>query len=180
MKNKVIIFLGLILMFVLNCGEKHEAVKNFETVMNTLQNGDIDRASKDKDLKISPETIKVYSEAYKNMTYKINKTTVKDDNVIINITMKTPDFKGLVIEYIEKLNSSADQMKKKNEEERKLEEEKLMTSLVKARISDPNLKYLEKTFDVLYKKSDSNWVMDQVANKDFIEMITFGMLKVNS
>ena len=179
MKNKIILVLVFLFIFVLSCAEKHEAVKKFEDVVKTLQTGDVERASREKELKIEPETVEVYSEAYKKMTYKINRSSVQDNEVIINVTMKTPDFNGLVGEYVEKLSPLSVQMEGKSPEEKKAEEVKLMKELVKARLSSPDLKYLERTFDVTYKKSGDDWIIDQSSSKDYIEMITFGMLKVN-
>ncbi len=178
MKNKIIVLSILVLIFIFSCGKKHEAVKHFENVLQTLQKGEITNASDDDLLKINPKAIKIYSEAYKKMTYKINGTTVKNEEVIINVTMKTPDLSTTLEKYMEKVQTLGSTHANKSPSEKADIEEKLMMDIIKEQMASPDLKYLNKTFDVVYVKSGNEWNMSTSANNEYIEMITFGMIIV--
>ena len=113
--------------------------------------------------------MKTFGEAYKKITYKINKTTVNKDEAIINVTMKAPDLSGVMKEAIVKIMQDP-----------KLQAEgsdKIMTDLIKEKLNDANnLKYNEKTFDIVYKKAQDKWFPDPYSNKEYFQMITFGIL----
>lgn len=170
MKKKIILIFGLLLIFVMSCGGKHPAVKDFESTMKIYQSGDFTKMSQNSEnATINPEVMKTFGEAYKKITYKINKTTVNKDEAIINVTMKAPDLSGVMKEAIVKIMQDP-----------KLQAEgsdKIMTDLIKEKLNDANnLKYNEKTFDIVYKKAQDKWFPDPYSNKEYFQMITFGIL----
>lgn len=170
MKKKIILIFGLLLIFVISCGGKHPAVKDFESTMKIYQSGDFTKMSQNSEnATINPEVMKTFGEAYKKITYKINKTTVNKDEAIINVTMKAPDLSGVMKEAIVKIMQDP-----------KLQAEgsdKIMTDLIKEKLNDANnLKYNEKTFDIVYKKAQDKWFPDPYSNKEYFQMITFGIL----
>ena len=67
----------------------------FENTLKLLQTGDMEKISKETgglfSSKTSPEMVEALSQGFKKITYKINKTTVNSDEVIVNITMKAHD-----------------------------------------------------------------------------------------
>lgn len=177
MKKKFLIILGILLMFVLSCGGKHPAVKSFEDDMKVLQSGDLNKSSSENPI-IDPETMKSFGEGYKKITYKINKTTTKGDEAIINVTMKGPDLSGIMQEYIQKTMANAMNLQNKSPEEIGKESQKLLNDMIHQKLSDSNLKYIEKTFDIIYKKSGDKWYMDVNSSKEYAEIITLGMMNV--
>ena len=115
------------------------------------------------------------TEGLKKITYKINKTTEnKDKNeVIINVTMKSPDLSGVMKELFEKVAGLMAQMQGKTEKEIGEAAGKVATELIKERIKSGKTK--EKTFDVVYTKKDDKWSPDVASNKDYFEMLTMNM-----
>ncbi len=178
MKNKILIVLGLLFMFVVSCGGKHPAVKAFEDDMKVLQSGDLNKSASSQNTLVDPETMKAFGEGYKKITYKINKTTTKGNEVTINVTMKAPDLTGLMEEYMHKAMSNAANFQNKSDEEMQKEGQKLLNEMITQKLSDSNLKYIERTFDVVYKKSGDKWDMDLNTGKEYAEIITLGMLNV--
>lgn len=178
MKNKILIVLGLLFMFVVSCGGKHPAVKDFEESMKILQSGNLTENLKAQNKTLDPTALQSMGEGYKKMTYKINKTTVKGDEAIINVTMKAPNLAGLMEEYIQKAMTNAANFQNKPLDDIQKESEKMFGDMVKQKLADSNLKYNEKTFDVVYKKSGDKWYIDPNGNSEYIEMVTLGMLNV--
>ena len=82
MKKRILIILGIIMMFIVSCGGKHPAVKDFEDNMKLIQSGDFKKMSKESNKVIAPDTSPEMNEAlgegFKKFTYKINKTTVNN------------------------------------------------------------------------------------------------------
>ena len=90
--KKILSVLILIFLTIVSCGGKHITQKDFENSMNALQKGDTSiLAGNDSE---TAETLKIFSDAYKKITYKINKVTVNDNESILNVTVKTTLQKG--------------------------------------------------------------------------------------
>ena len=49
MKKRILIILGIMMMFIVSCGGKHPAVKDFEETMKNLQSGDVSKLSEGPD-----------------------------------------------------------------------------------------------------------------------------------
>ena len=181
MKKRILIILGIIMMFIVRCGGKHPAVKDFEDNMKIVQSGDFDKISKESNKAFasntSPEMNAALGEGFKKITYKINKTTVNNDEVLINVTMKSPDFSGFIKEMSQKIVGSLGQMQGKTEDEIGKEAEKISVELIKEKVKSGKTK--EKTFDVVYKKKGDKWEPDPNANKDFFNILTMNMGSVD-
>ena len=105
---------------------------------------------------------------------KSDLTENKDKNeVIINVTMKSPDLSGVMKELFEKVAGLMAQMQGKTEKEIGEAAGKVATELIKERIKSGKTK--EKTFDVVYTKKDDKWSPDVASNKDYFEMLTMNM-----
>ena len=92
MKKRLLSLLILIFLTIVSCGGKHITQKDFENSMNALQKGDTSiLAGNDSE---TAEAVKIFSDAYKKITYKINKVTVNDNESILNVTVKTTLQKG--------------------------------------------------------------------------------------
>ena len=50
MKKRILIILGIIMMFIVSCSGKHPAVKDFEDNMKIVQSGDTNKISDGKKL----------------------------------------------------------------------------------------------------------------------------------
>ena len=164
MKKKVLILLGIMMLFLVSCG-KHPVEKDVENTLKLLQTGDMEKISKETgglfSSKTSPEMVEALSQGFKKITYKINKTTVNSDEVIVNITMKAPDLGGLSSEVSKKITA---------------ESEKMMAELIKERIASD--KSNEKTIDVVYKKVDGAWSVDLNRSREFLNMMTLNMMGI--
>ena len=180
MKKRILIILGIIMMFIVSCGGKHPAVKDFEDNMKIVQSGDFDKISKESNKAFasntSPEMNAALGEGFKKITYKINKTTVNNDEVLINVTMKSPDLGGFMKELSQKIVGSLAQMQGKTEAQIGVEAEKISIELIKEKIKSG--KTLEKTFDIVYRKTGDKWNPDPNANKDFFNILTMNMTSV--
>ena len=110
MKKRILIILGIMMMFIVSCGGKHPAVKDFEDNMKIVQSGDLNKISNGSNKAfpsdVSPEMAATLGEGFKKITYKINKTTVNKDEVLINVTMKSPDLGGFMKELSQKIVGS--------------------------------------------------------------------------
>ena len=181
MKKRILIILGIIMMFIVSCGGKHPAVKDFEDNMKIVQSGDLNKISNGSNKAfpsdVSPEMTATLGEGFKKITYKINKTTVNKDEVLINVTMKSPDFSGFIKEMSQKIVGSLGQMQGKTEDQITKEAEKISVELIKEKVKSGKTK--EKTFDVLYKKTGDKWEPDSTANKDLFDMLTMNMGNVD-
>ncbi|ALA95452.1 hypothetical protein [Leptotrichia sp. oral taxon 212] len=181
MKKRILIILGIIMMFIVSCGGKHPAVKDFEDNMKLIQSGDFKKMSKESNKVIAPDTSPEMNEAlgegFKKITYKINKTTVNNDEVLINVTMKSPDLDGFMKELSQKIVGSMAQMQGKTEAQVEAEAEKISAQLIKEKVKSGKTK--EKTFDVVYKKKGDKWEPDPNANKDFFNILTMNMGSVD-
>ena len=95
--KKILSVLILIFLTIVSCGGKHITQKDFENSMNALQKGDTSiLAGNDSE---TAEAVKIFSDAYKKITYKINKVTVNDNESILNVTMKSPVLTGVCRKY---------------------------------------------------------------------------------
>ena len=179
MKKRILIILGIMMMFVISCGGKHPAVKDFEETMKNLQSGDVSKLSEGPDKifesNINPEMKTALTEGLKKITYKINKTTEnKDKNeVIINVTMKSPDLSGVMKELAQKVAGLMGTMQGKTEEEIGKEATKTALEVIKEKINSGKTR--EKTFDIVYKKTGDKWSADAASNKDYFDMLTMNM-----
>ena len=99
--KKILSVLILIFLTIVSCGGKHITQKDFENSMNALQKGDTSiLAGNDSE---TAEAVKIFSDAYKKITYKINKVTVNDNESILNVTMKSPVLTGVIQEVQKKI-----------------------------------------------------------------------------
>ena len=181
MKKRILIILGIMMMFIVSCGGKHPAVKDFEDNMKIVQSGDLNKISNGSNKifssDVTPEMKSALGEGFKKITYKINKTTVNKDEVLINVTMKSPDFSGFIKEMSQKIVGSLAQMQGKTEDQITKEAEKISVELIKEKVKSGKTK--EKTFDVVYKKKGDKWEPDPTANKDFFDILTMNMGSVD-
>ena len=180
MKKRILIILGIIMMFIVSCGGKHPAVKDFEDNMKIVQSGDLNKISESSgrvfSSDVTPEMKSALGEGFKKITYKINKTTVNKDEILINVTMKSPDLGELRKELSQKMVTSMVQMQGKTEAQVEAEAEKISVQLIKEKVKSGKTK--EKTFDVVYKKIGDKWNVAPGLNKDFLNIITMNMVGI--
>lgn len=180
MKKRILIILGIIMMFIVSCGGKHPAVKDFEDNMKIVQSGDLNKISESSgrvfSSDVTPEMKSALGEGFKKITYKINKTTVNKDEILINVTMKSPDLGELRKELSQKMVASMVQMQGKTEAQVEAEAEKISVQLIEEKVKSGKTK--EKTFDVVYKKIGDKWNVAPGLNKDFLNIITMNMVGI--
>ncbi len=164
-------------MSIVSCG-KPEAQKEFEKLVNILQKGDAQEL-KTIDINFDKKEVflKIFLTGYKKLTYKVNKTVVKGDIATINVTMKSPDLSVYVEEYMQQLFSIAFAASNMTEKESDELMEKTSENFFEGKLKSKDLKYLEKTVDVVYKKNGKKWKIDDKnpANKEYQNMMLFGM-----
>lgn len=181
MKRKILLLLSLCMLFLVSCG-KHAAVKDFEDSMKTLQAGEANKNTTSSQLEqygIDEETLASIREAGKKITYKINSTETKNDEVIINVTMKSPYLTGIQQELIQKLTAlSPAELLGKSEDEMKKMGQDIVTNLIKEKLGAEDLQFREETFNVTYTKNGDKWAVDPNLNAEFIDMTTFGLLNM--
>ena len=138
---------------------------DLKNLIEFTRNGGYKLSNHDKMAGITFEAI---DEGYKKMSYKINKTKKENKNkIIVNITIKYPDlseaigiFKKKILEERQRLLQSPNPTVRSEEEMIKLTTQFLKES-VNEKLNDPNLRYFEETFDIVYVKHNDNWEMQE-------------------
>ena len=183
MKKIFSIIVGLILIFTItSCQNDKKVVENdVKDLIEFIRNGGYKLSNHDKMAGITFEAI---DEGYKKMSYKINKTTEENKNkIIVNITIKYPDlsgaieiFKNKILEERQRLLKSPNPTVRSDDEMIKLTTQFLKES-VNEKLNDPNLRYFEETFDIVYVKHNDNW---EVQESPQFNKAMFFNLQVNS
>lgn len=165
MKKIFSIIVGLILISTItSCQNDKKIIENdLKNLIEFTRNGGYKLSNHDKMAGITFEAI---DEGYKKMSYKINKTTEENKNkIIVNITIKYPDlsgaieiFKNKILEERQRLLKSPNPTVRSDDEMIKLTTQFLKES-VNEKLNDPNLRYFEETFDIVYVKHNDNWEM---------------------
>ena len=165
MKKILSIIVGLILISTItSCQNYKKIIENdLKNLIEFTRNGGYKSSNHDKMAAITFEAI---DEGYKKMSYKINKTTEENKNkIIVNITIKYPDlsgaieiFKNKILEERQRLLKSPNPTVRSDDEMIKLTTQFLKES-VNEKLNDPNLRYFEETFDIVYVKHNDNWEM---------------------
>ena len=165
MKKILSIIVGLILISTItSCQNDKKIIENdLKNLIEFTRNGGYKSSNHDKMAAITFEAI---DEGYKKMSYKINKTTEENKNkIIVNITIKYPDlsgaieiFKNKILEERQRLLKSPNPTVRSDDEMIKLTTQFLKES-VNEKLDDPNLRYFEETFDIVYVKHNDNWEM---------------------
>ena len=175
MKKRILLLLSFVLLFIISCG-KNPAVKDFEESMKVIQSG---KFVNEVQTGLDEKTLAAISSAGKKITYKVNKTDVQKDTVTINVTMKSPDLSDITSKLVQELSSlKPDQLLGKSEEELKKIGSEATEKLITQELNSGNLKYMEKTFDVIYKKNGNKWDLDPMANIEFLNMTSYGMMNL--
>ncbi|MDO5089743.1 MAG: DUF4352 domain-containing protein [Leptotrichiaceae bacterium] len=171
-----------LLFLVVGCGTP-KVQKDFETMLKVLQNGDTEKIKQlnpQSDIADDSESIKIFLDGYKKMTYKIKNTKVEGDTATINLDLKAPDLTGYFPEYMQKIMALAfANLGKSGEEMKKLGEE-FVVEFFGEKLNSKDLKYNEKNIDVIFKKNGEKWEIDSEneKNKPFFEIISFGFSKL--
>lgn len=176
MKKRLLLILGLVLMMLVSCGKPEDAAKkDFEKSMEAMQKGDLEKIGAKKE---DMELLKHFSKGYSKITYKINEVKkVSDDAVAVNTTIKYPDLSGSMQEFMKKSMENPKKFMGKTDKEIEEESKKMLLEIVDQKLSDPNLKFQEKTIDVLYTKDSGKWQVDPNKNMEFIQVMTLSFEK---
>ncbi|WP_455036991.1 hypothetical protein, partial [Leptotrichia massiliensis] len=123
------------------------------------------------------ETTNAFSEAYKKVTYTINNVTENGDKVILNVTLKSPDLSEIRTLLNQKAEKEAQQMKGKSGTEEELNHKIFgwMKELIDQKLKDPNLKYIEETFDIPYTKVNGEWTVPDKMDSKFNKVMAFNL-----
>ena len=149
---------------------KEAAEAIFKEAIGIFQRGEYASQITDKD---ALEATNAFSEAYKKITYKINKTTEESkDKVLVNITMKYPDLSEAGKIFKDKIIKVAEQLAGKSDAEVEEKSKQFLREAINEKLNDPNLKYLEETFDMVYVKQDGNWELEN-NNPQFNKVMSF-------
>ena len=146
----------------------------FKEAMNYLQGGDYSSMNSNaKDVK----TLELFTGAIKKVTYKINNTTEIQNKVTLNVTMKYPDLSDIQELLNEKVSNNAEQLKGKSDEIVEQTIEKWMKELIDHKVSSPDLKYLEETFDMVYTKVNGEWTLSDEGSLRLQKIMKFNLEK---
>ena len=171
--KKILSVLILIFLTIVSCGGKHITQKDFENSMNALQKGNTSiLAGNDSE---TAEAVKIFSDAYKKITYKINKVTVNDNESILNVTMKSPALTGVIEEIQKKSMQNLDKLMGKSGKELEEESKKIFSEVISQKLNSPDLKYNEETFDVIYTKKGNTWEISPEKNEKLLKALTLGI-----
>ena len=153
---------------------KEAAEAIFKEAIGFFQRGDYASQITDKD---ELETTNAFSEAYKKVTYTINNVTENGDKVILNVTLKSPDLSEIRTLLNQKAEKEAQQMKGKSVTEEEMNHKifEWMKELIDQKVKDPNLKYMEETFDVPYTKINGEWTAPDKMDSKFNKLMTFNL-----
>ena len=180
MKRILTVLLSVVLL--LGCGAP-KVQKDFEKMLSALKSGDIEKIKKltpGLEVQFNDEISKMYLEGYKKLSYKIKNTKVTGDTAVINLDMKAPDLSSYFPEYMKKLSEIGGKNLETDPEKIMNQSEKIMSDFFTEKLNSADLKYTEKNIDVYFKKNGKEWEIDynNSKNKDYIDMITLGFLKL--
>ena len=181
MKRILTVLLSVVLL--LGCGAP-KVQKDFEKMLSALQSGDIEKIKKltpGLEVQFNDEISKMYLEGYKKLSYKIKNTKVTGDTAVINLDMKAPDLSSYFPEYMKKLSEMGSKNLEIDPEKLMEQSEKIMSDFFTEKLNSADLKYTEKNIDVYFKKNGKEWEVDynNSKNKDYIDIITLGFLKLS-
>jgi hypothetical protein len=153
---------------------KEAAETIFKEAIGFFQKGDYASQITDKD---ELETTKAFSEAFKKVTYTINNVTENGDKVVLNVTLKAPDLSEIRTLLNQKAEKEAQQMKGKSATEEELNQKifEWMKELINQKLKDPDLKYIEETFDIPYTKVNGEWTVPDEMDPKFNKVMNFNM-----
>ena len=153
---------------------KEAAEAIFKEAIGIFQRGEYASQIMDKD---ALEATNAFSEAYKKITYTINNVTENGDKVILNVTLKSPDLSEIRTLLNQKAEKEAQQMKGKSVTEEEMNHKifEWMKELIDQKVKDPNLKYMEETFDVPYTKINGEWTAPDKMDSKFNKLMTFNL-----
>ena len=154
-------------------GSGKEAAENtLKEVIDILQKGDYSSITTDKN---ELDSMNLFKEAYKKISYKINNATETQGKVILNVTMKYPDLSEIKTLVNKKVVDNAQQLKGQSEASIEKQTMKWMKEFIDQKLNNSNLKYSEKTFDLTYTNVNGEWTQSNEANSDFNKVMTFDM-----
>ena len=152
-------------------GSGKEAAENtLKEAIDILQKGDYSSITTDKN---ELDSMNLFKEAYKKISYKINNTTETQGKVVLNVTMKYPDLSEIKTLVNKKVIDNAQQLK--GQSEATIEKQTWMKEFIDQKLNNSNLKYSEKTFDLTYTNVNGEWTQSNEANSDFNKVMTFDM-----
>ncbi len=167
MKKILSIITGLILILTITSCQNDKKIveKDVKNIIEVSKKGDFKSLNGSI---MATMTLEAMGGGYKKLSYKINKITKENKNkIIVNITMKYPDlseagkiFKNKVLEERQRLLNSSNPTVRTNEEILKLSMQFLKES-INEKLNDPNLRYFEETFDIVYIKHNDYWEMQE-------------------
>ena len=154
-------------------GSGKEAAENtLKEAIDILQKGDYSSITTDKN---ELESMNLFKEAYKKISYKINNATETQGKVVLNVTMKYPDLSEIKMLVNKKVIDNAQQLKGQSEATIEKQTMKWMKEFIDQKLNNSNLKYSEKTFDLTYTNVNGEWTQSNEANSDFNKVMTFDM-----
>ena len=154
-------------------GSGKEAAENtLKEAIDILQKGDYSSITTDKN---EVESMNLFKEAYKKISYKINNATETQGKVVLNVTMKYPDLSEIKMLVNKKVIDNAQQLKGQSEATIEKQTMKWMKEFIDQKLNNSNLKYSEKTFDLTYTNVNGEWTQSNEANSDFNKVMTFDM-----
>ena len=154
-------------------GSGKEAAENtLKEAIDILQKGDYSSITTDKN---ELDSMNLFKEAYKKISYKINNATETQGKVILNVTMKYPDLSEIKTLVNKKVIDNAQQLKGQSEATIEKQTMKWMKEFIDQKLNNSNLKYSEKTFDLTYTNVNGEWTQSNEANSDFNKVMTFDM-----
>ena len=119
--------------------------------------------------------MKIFADAYKKITYKINKVTTSSNESVLNVTMKAPDLTGVMEEVQKKSMQNAKNLMGKSGKELEEESKKMLSEVISQKLNSPDLKYNEETFDVIYTKKGNTWELNSEKNDKLLKIVTLGI-----
>ena len=154
-------------------GSGKEAAENtLKEAIDILQKGDYSSITTDKN---ELDSMSLFKEAYKKISYKINNTTETQGKVVLNVTMKYPDLSEIKTLVHKKVIDNAQQLKGQSEASIEKQTMKWMKEFIDQKLNNSNLRYSEKTFDLTYTNVNGEWTQSNEANSDFNKVMTFDM-----
>ena len=151
---------------------KEVAENTLKEAIDILQKGDYSSITTDKN---ELNSMNLFKEAYKKISYKINNATETQGKVILNVTMKYPDLSEIKTLVNKKVIDNAQQLKGQSEATIEKQTMKWMKEFIDQKLNNSNLKYSEKTFDLTYTNVNGEWTQSNEANSDFNKVMTFDM-----
>lgn len=186
--KKLKMILLIMMLFIVSaglygCGSKSpsDTVRTYLEEVKKGENGDFSKLisntldetenqGESKKEEVSDESTKKLIGSMENLTYTINSEKIDGDSATVNVKVNGPDIATVMADFVQKAFTSAFSQAFSGNEATEEETNKLYESMLAEALD--NVKYTERTGDILLTKKDGQW---KISSDDALSKLLINM-----